>query len=195
MPADANPPSRSRSGSAIEPEGAEAETDDRKRLARDAERAAATPPPPSPPRPARKEKLSLRRCSHSSPSPRSAEKGEAAEDGASPPAAEALIESALPLPASRPSPRRSKVTARPEGRSALRQAPMRTRSAAENQNRRCSLLPSLPQPARGGSKHDERVTAAQILLEGMDRRTPDDGGRRRALEPARGANLSTPQAL
>jgi hypothetical protein len=122
MPADTNPPSRSLSGSAIEPEGAEAETDDRKRLARDAERAAATPPPPLPPRSARKEKLSLRRCSLSPSSPRPVEKGEAAEDGASPPATEALIQSALPLPASRPSLRRSKVTARPEGRSVLRQS-------------------------------------------------------------------------
>jgi hypothetical protein len=109
----------------------------------------------------------VRRCSHSPRSPRPAEEGEAAEDWAPPPATKVLIESALPLPARQPSPRRSKVTARPEGRSALRQAPMRTRSAAENQNRRCSLLPSLPQPARGGRQRDERGHRRPDLIRGV----------------------------
>jgi hypothetical protein len=167
VPADTQPPSRPQRGLAFESEGVRVETVDWSRLAKDAEKAAAAPPSPSPPRPARKEEHTpLRRYSNSPRSPRPADEGEAAENRASPPATEALIESALPLPAHQPSPRRSKVTARPGGRPALRQS-----TDEDTLSRRGPKHAGAFNSPRCHSRSEEEdnttreATAAQILLE------------------------------
>jgi hypothetical protein len=86
--------------------------------------------------------------------------------GASPPATEALIESALPPPASQRCPKRSKVTARPGGRPALRQSADEDTPSSREPKSSASLLPSLPQTARGGSKRDEKGHRRPDLIEG-----------------------------
>jgi hypothetical protein len=87
------------------------------------------------------------------------------------------------------------VTARPGGRPALRQS-----ADEDTLSSREPKPPALPSPlaATAGQRRElnttREATTTQILLEGLDWRTPDDGGRWRALEPARGADLRTPQA-
>jgi hypothetical protein len=187
------PPGRSHSGSAIEPEGVRAETVDRPRLAGDAEKAAATSPPPSPPRPAREEKLTLRRRSHSPPSPRPTEREKQLKNGHHRQPQRRLLRAPSHCQQNHQareeqgdcSPRRSTDAASERRRGRAQQPRTKTAGAPSS--------PRYPSRPEEGTKPDERGHRHLDLIGGVGLKDAGRRSRRRAQEPARGVDLRTLQ--